>query len=507
MVDAAGPAILVTAENEATVATTGSIGREAPWIAARRVFVRHWSSTVVWFGALVWGVAFALLAAGRHDVFLSHRFDLGNMVQAVWSTAHGDLLQVTTGPGQQMSRLGSHVDPLLAAFAPAWWLWPSPIMLTTVQAFALASGALPVFWLARKHTGDERVGLTLSFTYLLYPAVQFGALNDFHPVTLAVPLLLFMLWALDEDRLVLAGLCGVLAALSKEDVPLVIAGIGVWFAIRRGRPLVGGAIAALGVTTTVVDLRVVIPHFAGGSSPFYDRLDGVGGSPLGVVQTLFTDPGRILASVTTAADVKYLVVLLVPLVALWAFEPLLVLAAAPVLAINLLSDFVPMTMVRYQYTSGIVPCVFAAAAIGAGRLSRRSALIAATGTLGIVVLLSVTGPLGSLNGYGGTSRPSQEKVAALRRAVELVPAGVSVSVSNDLGGHLSERRTVYSFPLLRGAEWVAVNAAAWQGEANPVGEMTSPRRFSAAVDALARDPRYELVFSEEGVFVYRKRLR
>ena len=259
----------------------------------------------------------------------------------------------------------------------------------------------------------------------------------------------------------------------------MIAGIGVWFAIRRGRPLVGGAIAALGVTTTVVDLRVVIPHFAGGSSPFYDRLDGVGGSPLGVVQTLFTDPGRILASVTTAADVKYLVVLLVPLVALWAFEPLLVLAAAPVLAINLLSDFVPMTMVRYQYTSGIVPCVFAAAAIGAGRLSRRSALIAATGTLGIVVLLSVTGPLGSLNGYGGTSRPSQEKVAALRRAVELVPAGVSVSVSNDLGGHLSERRTVYSFPLLRGAEWVAVNAAAWQGEANPVGEMTSPRRLAA----------------------------
>ena len=39
----------------------------------------------------------------------------------------------------------------------------------------------------------------------------------------------------------------------------------------------------------------MIPHFAGGSSLFYDRLDGVGGSPLGVVQTLFTDPGRILA--------------------------------------------------------------------------------------------------------------------------------------------------------------------------------------------------------------------
>ena len=73
-------------------------------------------------------------------------------------------------------------------------------MLTTVQAFALASGVLPVFWLARRHTGDERLAFTLSLAYLLYPAVQFGALNDFHPVTLAVPLLLFMIWSLDEDR-------------------------------------------------------------------------------------------------------------------------------------------------------------------------------------------------------------------------------------------------------------------------------------------------------------------
>ena len=108
---------------------------------------------------------------------------------------------------------------------------------------------LPVFWLARKHTGDERArGFTLSLTYLLYPAVQFGALNDFHPVTLAVPLLLFMSWALDEDR----GRPG--RRVRRPGGP--VEG-GCPTGDRRDRCLVrdpawsaavGGAIAALGVT-------------------------------------------------------------------------------------------------------------------------------------------------------------------------------------------------------------------------------------------------------------------
>ena len=75
---------------------------------------------------LAWGVGFAVLAARRHADFLSHRYDLGNMTQAVWSTAHGRPLEITESAGEQMSRLGSHVDPLLVLFAPLWWIWPSP---------------------------------------------------------------------------------------------------------------------------------------------------------------------------------------------------------------------------------------------------------------------------------------------------------------------------------------------------------------------------------------------
>ena len=203
-------------------------------------------------------------------------------------------------------RLGSHVDPLLMLFAPAWWV-RRPIMLTTAQALILASGALPVFWLARKHVGDDRAACNLALAYLPFPAVQWIALFDFHPVTLAVPLLLYMIWFLDEDRLLAATVFAVLAASSKEDIPLAIAGIGLWYAVRRHRPLVGWAMVVLGVAWTAVSLWIIVPHFGtGGPNPFYGRWESVGGSPSGIVKTLFTDPGQIWHEATTGKDLLLL---------------------------------------------------------------------------------------------------------------------------------------------------------------------------------------------------------
>ena len=94
----------------------------------------------------------------RHRAFETGRFDLGNMVQAVWFTAHGHPLRVTNLRGEQVLRLGAHLDPVLMLFAPLWWIWPSPDLLLVAQSTALALGALPVYWLARKHLGSRRAG-------------------------------------------------------------------------------------------------------------------------------------------------------------------------------------------------------------------------------------------------------------------------------------------------------------------------------------------------------------
>ena len=71
--------------------------------------------------AAAYAAGFAALSVLRYRAFATGRFDLGNMVQAVWSTAHGHPLQMTNLHGAQISRLAAHVDPILVVFAPLWW--------------------------------------------------------------------------------------------------------------------------------------------------------------------------------------------------------------------------------------------------------------------------------------------------------------------------------------------------------------------------------------------------
>ena len=125
------------------------------------------------------------------------------MVQAVWSTAQGRPLETTDIAGDQFVRLGAHVDPILVLFTPLAWTGALPQALLVAQAVIVAAGALPAYWLGRRWLGDERLAVAAAAVYLLYPPLQWATLTEFHPVTLAAPLLLFCIWAAEERRYVL----------------------------------------------------------------------------------------------------------------------------------------------------------------------------------------------------------------------------------------------------------------------------------------------------------------
>jgi uncharacterized membrane protein len=451
-----------------------------------------------------YAAGFAALSTLRHLAFETGRFDLGNMVQAVWSTAHGDLLGITTLRGTQTVRFAAHVDPILALFAPLWLLWPSPSMLLTVQAAAVALGALPVFWLARKHLGDERAGIGFALAYLVYPATQWLTLSEFHPVALACPLLLYAFWYLDEDRLASFAAFALLAAATKEEIPLVVAGLGAWYALTRRRWLVGGTIALLGVAWTAVAVGLVIPHFNDGSEPsFYGRYEEVGGSAGGIARTVVTDPLTIARVALDARGVSYLAQLLVPLGLVPIAAPLALLPALPELALNLLSATRTQTSIHFHYTAALIPILFAAAVMGAKRLRRRQLApallvlgLTSNFVLGAVPVWSLV-PGGEDLQSGSYDVDNHDRIT--RQALDLIPADAVVSASNSLGAHLSARRRVLSFPHLLDAEWVAAD------ETSPgYADRIAPVAYARALARLRRDRRFRLVFERDGVLIFRR---
>jgi uncharacterized membrane protein len=437
---------------------------------------------------------------------MTGRFDLGNMVQAVWWTAHGHPLQMTNLHGQQISRLAAHVDPILALFGPLWWIWPSPDLLLVTQALAVATGAWPVFLLARKHLGSPRAGLGFALAYLLYPATGWLTLNEFHPVALATPLLLCAFWYLDNDRLLAFALCAVAAAACKEEIGLVAAGFGVWYALDRRHWLAGTAIAGLGLAWSAIAIAVVIPHFhTAGESDFYGRYSEVGGSAAGIVKTAFTHPLRIVDAAFSTRDLRYLLELVAPLAALCVLAPLLLVAALPELAINLLSATTTQTSIHFHYTAGLIPPLVIAAVFGAKRLARWAVPVTALVVLAVLVGNYRLGPIpGWRHVPGGeTFQATAARVTdhdrIAERALALIPKSAVVSATNTLGAHLSARRRVLSFPFVQEATWIAAD------ETQPgYADRYAPVPTAVELAALRRNPDWRLVFEQDGVLVFNR---
>jgi len=460
----------------------------------------------LWTAVAAFATGFSALSILRHEAFNSGRFDLGNMVQVVWSTAHGDPFRVTDLHGEQISRLGAHTDFLLAAFAPLWWVWPDPSLLLVAQAAAVALGALPVFWLARKHLGSSRAAVGFALAYLLYPPVQWLVLDDFHAVALACPLLLFGFWYLDENRLGPFAVVALLAVLTKEEIGLAVAGLGVWYALARGRRPAGAVIAAAGIAVSLLLIVGVMPAVSGGESDFYRRYGEVGGSPGGIVETMLTDPLHILEVAFDGRGLGYLLRLLLP-VAFVLVAPLTLVAALPELAINLLSSTATQTSIHFHYTAAITPALVAGSVFGAARVARRrpGTAVPLAGTA-VVLALAAGWWLGPLPYPGGEQLVADawrvddhDRVA--ERALELVPHDGVVSASNVLGAHLSERKRILSFPYRQDADWVVVD------EKRPSygDRAVAPVEAGAAVAWLRRDPDWRLVFDEDGILVFRRR--
>jgi Predicted membrane protein (DUF2079) len=220
-------------------ARVGTAVRERAWAIA------------IWAAMIGWTAVLFAIVRGAYLDFRLGRFDLGNMVQAVWSTTEGRPLEYTHGStGEQVVRLAAHVDPFLVLLAPLWLVWPSPLALALAQIAVTSLGALPVFWLGRAHLGSERAAGFLALGYLAYPWIATSAIGAIHPVTFAIPLLLFCVWFLDTGRLVPFAVCALLAMSTGELMGLPIAALGVWYVLARGRRRDGGLISLAGAAWT-----------------------------------------------------------------------------------------------------------------------------------------------------------------------------------------------------------------------------------------------------------------
>lgn len=461
---------------------------------------RGWSGALVALLTVAYIVFFSAITIARHNGLETNAYDLGNVDQAVWNTAHGRPLVFTNWEGRAKTfkvgtRLAMHVEPIYFLIAPLYWVWSDPRALLILQTVILALGALPAYWLARDRLGEGLPAVVFPAAYLLFPALEAANLFDFHAVTLAASLLLFAMYGLLCGRTRLFLTFGLLAAATKEEIPLLVAMMGLYAAAIQRRPRLGIPIALAGIAWFLIAVFVVVPAFnTSGRSPYLNYYDlairRIGESPSQDDATMPT----VLGSLLTEGNLRYVIQLLAPVGWLSLFSPATLAMLLPSLLINLISENAQMHYLeRYHYAAPLVPFVIVSGIMGAawvstwlrtghrlkihgwrhqskGQLSKavRLSSEARNPNFEITALslwvLACTLVYHHYRGFtplaeGFTWPEVSEHDRRLQDIAKLIPANASLSTQSNLNPHFSQRDRINLFPYSLNTEYLLLDAA------------------------------------------------
>ncbi len=323
---------------------------------------------------VVYVVVMSHQAILRYDTFKAGAFDLGNMDQVLWNTIHGRFFQFTNqaidwyGPP---TRLAIHFEPVILPLSLLYAFHADPRILLVFQTLALMSGALPVFLLTRKYLPEwPMFAALMAAAYLLSPSLLGLNIFDFHPVSLAAPLLLYAILALTYEHYVWFLIACVLACMCKEDIPLAVAVFGILLIWKYKLPRLGVTLIIGGLLWSFLAFKVIIPHFYPGiqASNYWYRYEALGSSPGAAVANLLIHPWLLFTTFFTMDRFFYLANLVRNVGFLPLLAPEWLLPALPSLAVNLLSTDPLLYSGVYHYNAAIIPFIMLAAIHGARRL-------------------------------------------------------------------------------------------------------------------------------------------
>jgi uncharacterized membrane protein len=421
-----------------------------------------------WLGGLAvlamtlgYSLYMSVLTVARHKSFLTHAFDLGIQVQAMYTLLTRGYPLVTLYGPEAVNRLGDHFGLIHYVIAPVYAAVPSAPTLLILQSVALGLGAIPVYLLAKDKIRNTAFAVALAAAYLLYPALHAINTFDFHELALVTPLLLFSLYFLEKGRRRAFLVFLVLATLTREEVALSSAAIGLYILLVKRERRLGGLVLVGSLAYFVLVNQVIMPALGGG--PDLGRFAGIAvGEGTGfqaIVLGILTNPIYAFNQIfLNGQKMLFMVQLLLPVI----FLPLLAgpawLMALPAFAVALLASVQSQYSLDYHYPAIMIPFVFVLAIFGLQRLNRRAynpvVLVVAILAIGLAMNYAYGWVAGKR--AGEFPRPSQHD-AILARFFAEIPNQASVSTMSDLVPHLSSRDSIYLFPIVNNAEFILLD--------------------------------------------------
>jgi uncharacterized membrane protein len=397
-------------------------------------------------------IGFVWLARMKWSAMSAHGGDLALYSQVFYHTLHGRWFYCAP---LGANYFGNHLDFLLVALLPFYWLFPSFYVLVFAQAVAIGFSGAVLFRIARRAWDADWQAVAMALAFLMYPTVATMHLDGFHGEVLALPFLFLAFQAYEQERFGRFMLFLVLAFGGQENIPLTCFMFGPYALLqRRGwkwvlAPMLAGALY-LGLA-----LGLIMPWLrAGRLFPSEKYLSGLGDTPAQALWNCLTNPGILINSLFTPDRGIYLLLMLQPLlliVPLFASEAVLVI---PNLLMNLIVASDAFRTIPWHYNSTVGACLCLSAVFGVKNLQKFWDRHMRTRVSWLAVL-----PFGilaaSVSNWPIWFQPADFATRSYHetqeRVLSLIPHEASVLAPVTLQPHLADRGLVVDLPQFSSA--------------------------------------------------------
>lgn len=409
-------------------------------------------------GAIVaYVIVISYLSILRFNACKAGAYDMGIMIQTIWNTSRGWILQESINMGYPMMRFWmAHWEFIFIPVSLFYLIFSSPYTILIIQSIVVASGAIPVYWLARERLHNASFAMSFASLYLLYPALHNANLFDLHGVTFAIPFLMFAFYFLQKRDFGKFAIFGFIALICREDAALILFMMGAYalFFLKERKWSIGTILISLiyfGIWYKRMAIRAALglPEFVimEGAPTHWDHLSQVKNDALYAIKFL-----------AKKHNIQYFIDLLGPLGFLSLLNPVVLLIATPTFLINLLSSYHNTHTIEFYYSSTAIPFIFASAIYGSEKLltwlqkwfkKRATNVKFKNDSLSIIstamVILTLIFFFWKSNAMDFRKWEITEHQRAIRTIAGKIPDDASVSALNHIVPHVAERHEVYLF--------------------------------------------------------------
>lgn len=316
-----------------------------------------------WLAVIILGAAVMFLFCGisialRYYTMRTPAFDFGIFAQ-MFENMKDTFEPVTTlERNRLLSHFAVHFSPAYYLMLPFYMIFPHPVTLQILQGLIVTSGVIPAFLICRKYNLSKLKCAAVCVVYALYPAFTGGCSYDLHENCMLLPLLLWLFWAVEREKLPLIAVFAVAVLSVKEDAAVYTAVVGLYMILsdRSRRIKITGAVVLVVSLGYFIGVCAYLESMGLGVMTWrYDNYmySGQGGL-VTVIFSLILNPAYVFSNLLSGDKAVFALEMLAPL----AFIPLVsrkfhrYILLVPFILVNLMPNYIYQYSINFQYVFG-----------------------------------------------------------------------------------------------------------------------------------------------------------